>query len=495
VNEASGDEIEMRGAAPWARLHIQIIEPSGWSADELREGVREVERILRQGEAAMCLLVGALPETRDSVADLARTAKISNREARKRRHVASVTKKIPGALAALSSGVISGEHLAALAPVADIPGAEQLLVGAGSMSPEDLADAAQQFRLKAQCGNDVAKRQRAQRMLRFFHGPDGMVGLSGLLPPLEGGELKTRLTALVDARWRVEHPKRAPVQGGHGGDTREQRTADALLELTNVRSFFAHERSSSTSHEVQPVTEAKHNGFDESDTGEPPSNETGAGRDSREAPGSGSQNSSHNEGNEIAHRPTLQSQGAGFAETSTASDDAGCHTTRISNSFEQSNVVSVQTAKPAVIILFNVDKWEAEIVGGGPIPVTASLFDQVRADLYYCFQNMVGEILKFGKSKRFPSPVQRLAVIARDRRCIYPGCTSPPSACEVHHCDEVEEDDGSTDVDVMGLLCNAHHRHLHLNKQVLGRSADGYTTVRDRQTGADAFPQSNGKAA
>ena len=145
--------------------------------------------------------------------------------------------------------------------------------------------------------------------------------------------------------------------------------------------------------------------------------------------------------------------------------------------------VQVKTAKPAVIIMFNVDLWEATLSGHGPIPVTPSLFDRARSDLYYCFQNMTGEVLKFGRSRHDPTPIQRLAVIARDKHCIYPGCHAPPERCDIHHLNEVARDQGATDVDVLGLFCTPHHRHLHLNSLVAMREPDGSVTVRDRGTG------------
>jgi Domain of unknown function (DUF222) len=460
----------MTGAAAWVDVRVPIVSPEGWSIDELREGIREVERIHRETEAAMALLVSALPETRDSVADLARTSKCSNREARRRLDIAKVAKNLPRALALLGSGSISGEHLRVLAPVSDMQGADQLLDGAETKTPEQFSRDAEQFRIDVLGGKEIGKRQRARRMLRFFNGPEGMIGLTGLLPPLEGTELKTKLAALVDARWRDEHPERAATLGAHGGDSHEQRTADALLALTGVGGLasslvgsFAGSRSGST-----PGSSAG-----------PSARAAAAPQKLIAVPASV----------RPPGPPGPPGPGPGPLRTlpnsNPSTEDPG----------REANAVSVQTAKPAVIILFNVDKWEAEIVGGGPIPVTPSLFDQTRADLYYCFQNMVGEILKFGKSRRYPTAVQRLAVIARDRRCIYPDCTSPPNTCDVHHCDEVEEDDGATDVEVMGLLCHAHHRHLHVNKQVIEREPDGSITVRDRVSGVSLLHHTRKEAA
>ncbi len=207
---------DIQGAAVWADISVPVVEPVGWPVYHLRMGMRELERLRRENDAAMALLVGAMPESRDTVADIARNTGVSNREARRRKSVADVCGKVKGALEKLQSGAISNEHVSALAPVADMPGAASLLDDAASKSPEELTRDVEEFRLSSACGDDMAKRQRARRMLRFFTGPEGMIGINGLLPPVEGTELKNRLAAMVDAKWRADHPARAKELGGHG---------------------------------------------------------------------------------------------------------------------------------------------------------------------------------------------------------------------------------------------------------------------------------------
>lgn len=52
---------------------------------------------------------------------------------------------------------------------------------------------------------------------------------------------------------------------------------------------------------------------------------------------------------------------------------------------------------------------------------------------------------------------QRLAVIARDRGCSFPGCTASPAWCEGHHVVDFAAG-GPNTVDNGTLLCGAHHR-------------------------------------
>ena len=581
IETEPGDEtknVESRGASPWARVRVRVIRPEGWSVHELRLGIRELERIRRENEAAMALLVGAVPEGRDAAADLARSAGISNREARRRKRVADVVGKVDGALEKLANGSVSEEHIAALAPVADMPGASELLDGAESASPEEFANAVEQFRLSALCGDDMAKRQWAKRALRFTSGPDGMIGLSGLLPPIEGTELKNRLAAVVDARWRAEHPERASVLGGHGGDTYEQRMADALLAMTGVANSSGvggvssqdqQQRSTSADCESreaqnraggsswtpkQPTQTDQQNqpiqpegGFqpdrreqtdpprprdqpdrrDEPEQSdrmeqkqsqqteplhrrgqtEPPDQSDQSDRLEQKKQSDGTEQTKQAEQAEQAKRTDLTEvvDFLGFAQSrasaqSSAPVEPELSASCVPNSSQLESLESpaapsnltapaapitvVKTAKPAVVIVFDVDRWQARLAGGRPIPITESLLDQARNDLYYCFKNTAGEVLKFARSRRDPTPGQRLALVVRDERCVYPGCHAPPESCDAHHTNEVVKDRGLTNVAVMALFFKSHHRHIHLNDLVVIRETNGTITIKRRNTGA-----------
>ena len=158
-------------------------------------GLRSLDRLRGELEAATALLVGARPDDRDATAALSRLSGISNREARRRRAVAAVVAGVAGAADRLREGDVTVEHLASLRPVIDKPGVDALLAAAAGMSPEDFGRAVQQYRLSIEHGDDVTTRQHAARSLRFSNGPDGMVRLTGLLPPLPGVTLRTMLEA------------------------------------------------------------------------------------------------------------------------------------------------------------------------------------------------------------------------------------------------------------------------------------------------------------
>ncbi|MDP9069662.1 MAG: HNH endonuclease [Actinomycetota bacterium] len=67
--------------------------------------------------------------------------------------------------------------------------------------------------------------------------------------------------------------------------------------------------------------------------------------------------------------------------------------------------------------------------------------------------------LKLGRSRRTISPALRKALKARDRHCVFPGCTNA-RALDGHHVRHWI-DDGLTEPENVTLLCRRHHRLLH----------------------------------
>ena len=65
---------------------------------------------------------------------------------------------------------------------------------------------------------------------------------------------------------------------------------------------------------------------------------------------------------------------------------------------------------------------------------------------------------------------QRRAIAARDRHCVFPGCTRIPRHCDVHHLHE-RADGGPTTVANGCLLCRFHHRLVHQHGWRLHREA------------------------
>ncbi|MCL2595851.1 MAG: HNH endonuclease [Promicromonosporaceae bacterium] len=109
--------------------------------------------------------------------------------------------------------------------------------------------------------------------------------------------------------------------------------------------------------------------------------------------------------------------------------------------------------------LLALDKTPATLVGStGVLP--DSLLKRLACDseITRIVFGPDGQVLNIGRRERTIKGHLRRAVIARDRRCTYPGCYEPPSRCEVHHAvQHWAAHDGDTSIDNAALLCWHHH--------------------------------------
>jgi hypothetical protein len=121
------------------------------------------------------------------------------------------------------------------------------------------------------------------------------------------------------------------------------------------------------------------------------------------------------------------------------------------------------SGKPAVVIVVDEARLSAEVINEGPIPFcdVADLIKTTKVDLYSAVRGTKGEILSFGRSRRFASLIQRLALLVRDGgTCTQPGCTAPWDRCHTHHRVPFDEG-GPTDLVNLEHECSAHHHHEH----------------------------------
>ena len=73
--------------------------------------------------------------------------------------------------------------------------------------------------------------------------------------------------------------------------------------------------------------------------------------------------------------------------------------------------------------------------------------------------NSVKPVAAYGTTHRIFTEGQRLAMIARDKGCSFPGCTVAPQWCEAHHITEWQFG-RRTSIDDAALLCGYHHREF-----------------------------------
>ena len=71
-----------------------------------------------------------------------------------------------------------------------------------------------------------------------------------------------------------------------------------------------------------------------------------------------------------------------------------------------------------------------------------------------------GQILDIGRTQRLFPPHMRRALVARDKGCAFPDCTTPATWCEAHHITPWATG-GTTNIDHGVLLCSRHHHQIH----------------------------------
>ena len=71
-----------------------------------------------------------------------------------------------------------------------------------------------------------------------------------------------------------------------------------------------------------------------------------------------------------------------------------------------------------------------------------------------------GQVLDVGRAARLVTTAIWIALILRDQHCAFPGCTRPPSMCHAHHIIHWA-DGGPTSLTNLVLLCGEHHRVIH----------------------------------
>ena len=89
------------------------------------------------------------------------------------------------------------------------------------------------------------------------------------------------------------------------------------------------------------------------------------------------------------------------------------------------------------------------------VPEALTLFGDAR--IFPVLLGNTGEILAYGSARRIFTEGQRLAMIARDLGCSFPGCTRPPALCQSHHITGYAITRRTTVADGT-LLCGFHHR-------------------------------------
>ena len=112
-----------------------------------------------------------------------------------------------------------------------------------------------------------------------------------------------------------------------------------------------------------------------------------------------------------------------------------------------------------------------ELEGGGTVPAaTVQRYACDSAIVRITGQGELDHELNHA-SRTLPASTRR-ALEARDRHCVFPGCTRPPIWCDGHHLVWWTRG-GATTLSNLGLLCRPHHRMVHEEGWRLVRHKDG----------------------
>jgi hypothetical protein len=154
---------------------------------------------------------------------------MSHRAAKELHAAAQVVDQHADAAGMLTSGSVSTEHLAYLAPL-NKESAAALLGDAPSRSADQFKKHVDQHRIRHE-STTLGEEQHASRSVKFFTKPNGCIGTTIVLPPVEGTEFRTVIRDLCDRNWKQLHPERANTVGGHDDEPYERRLADAVVQF------------------------------------------------------------------------------------------------------------------------------------------------------------------------------------------------------------------------------------------------------------------------
>ncbi len=119
------------------------------------------------------------------------------------------------------------------------------------------------------------------------------------------------------------------------------------------------------------------------------------------------------------------------------------------------------------------------LADGTPLPAQEIRRLACDADVLPAIFRGASQPLDLGRSRRIASPAQRVALIARDRKCV--GCGASAAWCQAHHIIPWQPG-GPTDLDNMCLLCSRCHHQVHDNGWRVRRTPTGQYSLRPPPT-------------
>ena len=146
-------------------------------------------------------------------------------------------------------------------------------------------------------------------------------------------------------------------------------------------------------------------------------------------------------------------------------------------------------ALPEIIIVITYDKMFADAdaagicttIDGTPLPVETVRQLLVDAKIYPIVLGGDGEILDFGRSRRFFNAAQKKAAAVRDLTCQFADCDQPIRYADYHHCTPFSEG-GLTDTANAAPACpKCHDKLTNGGYRLERRNGTTYTYAPDGQ--------------
>ena len=122
---------------------------------------------------------------------------------------------------------------------------------------------------------------------------------------------------------------------------------------------------------------------------------------------------------------------------------------------------------------------KARLADGTPIPAHKIRQMACDAEVLPAIFRGASQPLDLGRARRIASPAQRIALVARDRKCI--GCGASATWCQAHHIIPWQPG-GPTDLDNLCLLCSRCHHKVHDNGWRIRRTPTGQHSLRPPPT-------------
>ena len=403
----SGVSRVLRGL-DWASMSLGVRE--GWLSV-----LSNVEGAVAACRAAAVACGAGKVGAAERTAELVRATGMSGRDAAGVVRAADVLVAAPAVAEALATGEITTGHVDAI--VRDLPVSHR----AAAVADPAVLDAAVSHGVDGfkagmrswQAHHDgdldgarLAARQHARRRLGWSTTGDGMVRLSGELPPEVGAAVTGAIRAESERLWRHEDERAPDPADPAAGRTVAQRNVDALERICQGADNGGTARPRRV--DLQVVV-----GYDEL-TGLLAASVAGTCDDPSGA-------------------------AAGDAEPAST---GGVAAAAIGGA-----------GRPAV-------PRRCETSDG--VPLAAATVRRLACDAGVIPTVMGGDsqVLDQGRRTRTVSRAQRRALIVRDGGCVFPGCDRPASWCDAHHIIHWL-DHGRTDLDNLVLLCSAHHHCVH----------------------------------